>query len=177
MKILLLCLILLTTSLMAPMARSNELLASSDVLQIKQLISRLYPKSNPTKFSPGVPLSEVSPCFFCFSAESYRELFVSEIADKLNNQSGGENELVFCLDYGVIVDGQDLLITDFRISDPVISQESVQASVQFKNFDKPDEVTFTFLHVPHKTHQKKIWRIEEITSQGLRFSKELERCK
>lgn len=176
MKNIILHLTLLLIFFGAPLVSANEKLTSTDILEIKKLLTRIYPKSGPTAPESLVPHSEISPCFFCFSANGYRELFIPSIANLLNKPYDNPNDLIFCLDYGVIITGQDFWITEFHITEPIISPSGVHASAHFKNFGRPEKITFEFQRYFSKLQDIDIWGIKDITSQELQLSRELEIC-
>lgn len=169
-------LVLLMAIFQTPLALAGDTLTVVDIRQIKQLIAQFYPKSDLSKFESGVPHSEVSPCFFCKSHQEYRDLFIPSIARLLTQPTDDPNELTFCIDYGVIIKGQDFSIKDFTVSEPFYLQGEVNVAINFKNFDEPQKFVFTFQRNVDKTRNMIGWGVKEIQTTGYRFSQELARC-
>jgi len=158
------------------LALAGDTLTVGDIRQIKQLIAQFYPKADPSRYKPGFPRSEVLPCFFCKSKKEYRELFIPSIARLLTQPTDNPNTLTFCLDYGVIILGQDFNIQDFTMSEPNYLHGEVKVAINFKNFGEPQKFVFTFQRNLDKAKNMTEWSVKEIQTTEYWLSQELARC-
>jgi Protein of unknown function (DUF3828) len=67
------------------------------------------------------------------------------------------------LDFDPYIDGQDYQITALKIGDAKIVGTTATAEVTFKNFDNPEDMTFTLLK------EADGWKIDDVASSGTEY--------
>lgn len=58
------------------------------------------------------------------------------------------------------IDGQDFLLTNFRVGEPVITDQTAVVDVYFENFDRPTTITYDLVF------EDGGWKIDDVSSEG-----------
>lgn len=91
-----------------------------------------------------------------FRSAQLNELFAKEERETPQGMVGR-------LDFDPYIDGQDYQITDLKFSEPAIAGDTATVVVTFKNFDTPDELTFSLVN------ETDGWKVDDVVSADKNF--------
>lgn len=88
-----------------------------------------------------------------FRSKALNQLY----ADDENSTPPGEMGAISADPY---IDGQDFLLTNFRVGEAVITDQTALVDVYFENFDRPTTITYDLVF------EDGGWKIDDVSSEG-----------
>jgi hypothetical protein len=106
------------------------------------------------------PYSKADFDWNSWDESAFRSAHLNELFAKDAKEADGE---VGRLDFDPYIDGQDYQITDLKIGEATIKGETATVEVTFKNFDTPDDLTFTLVK------EDDGWKIDDVVNPNKDF--------
>jgi hypothetical protein len=138
------------------------------------MVSRLYgikdssviASLRPDDFNPW--LGRIAWSDEGYQTTDLRQYYIPEIAEYLIAHEKDRPNL--CLDFGILVDGNDHLIEHFQLITENHTQSSAKLVARFTNFKRPTRVVISFL----RTNQG--WQIEDVQLTNFSLRERIKAC-
>src|SRR5262249_760122 len=91
-----------------------------------------------------------------FRSKALNALFAQDAAETPEGDIGR-------LDFDPYIDGQDYVITKFKIGKPLITGDTATVEVTFKNMDLPEDLKFSLVK------EGEGWKVDDVVSSNKEF--------